>query len=61
MIWVAGKHDPTQSNSAANFARLPANPHSAFVSVDADHLETPDAGAGAIVNWVRALAAAQAS
>ena len=56
VIWVAGKQDPTQSNSAENFARLPANPHSAFVSVNADHLETPDAGAAAIVNWVRALA-----
>ena len=61
VIWVAGKENPTQSNSAANFARLPANPQSAFVSVDSNHLETPDAGAGAIVKWVRALAAGQGS
>jgi pimeloyl-ACP methyl ester carboxylesterase len=59
VIWVAGKQDPTQAGSADNFTRIPANPHNAFVSVDADHLETPDAGTGAIVSWVRALAAAQ--
>jgi pimeloyl-ACP methyl ester carboxylesterase len=61
VIWVAGTQDPTQSSSADNFARLPANPNSKYVSVNADHLETPDAGAAAIVNWVRALAAAQGS
>jgi pimeloyl-ACP methyl ester carboxylesterase len=58
VIWVAGKQDSTQASSADNFKRLPANPLNAFVSVDSDHLGTPDAGAGAIVNWVRALAAA---
>lgn len=59
VIWVAGTQDPTQRTSAGEFARLPANPLSKYVPVNAGHLDTPDAGAAAIVAWVKALAAAQ--
>lgn len=57
IIWVAGTSDPSQSASAEEFARIPANPLNEYVSVDAGHLDTPDAGASAIVNWMRALSA----
>lgn len=61
IIWVAGTSDPSQRRSEDDFARIPANPLNKYVSVDAGHLDTPDAGAGAILDWMRALAAAQPS
>jgi pimeloyl-ACP methyl ester carboxylesterase len=57
IIWVAGTSDPSQSASSEEFARIPANPLSKYVSVDSGHLDTPDVGANAIVNWMRALSA----
>jgi pimeloyl-ACP methyl ester carboxylesterase len=57
VIWVAGTADPTQATSAQAFAQIPANPQSKYVSVDVGHLQTPDAGTGAILDWMRALSA----
>jgi pimeloyl-ACP methyl ester carboxylesterase len=57
IVWVAGTSDPTQRASAEEFAGIPANPLSKYVSVDSGHLDTPDVGASAIVNWMRALSA----
>ncbi len=57
VIWVAGTADPTQVISAQAFAQIPANPQSKYVSVDAGHLQTPEAGAGAILDWMRTLSA----
>jgi len=61
VVWVAGTQDPSQRTSADEFARIPANPLNRYVSVQATHLETPDAGAGAIVDWLNALSGAQKS
>jgi hypothetical protein len=57
VIWVAGTADPTQAISAQAFAQIPANPQSKYVSVDVGHLQTPDGGTGAILDWMRALSA----
>jgi pimeloyl-ACP methyl ester carboxylesterase len=57
IIWVAGSADPTQTGSAAEFARIPANPASKYAAVDSGHLDTPDVGASAIVDWLRTLSA----
>jgi pimeloyl-ACP methyl ester carboxylesterase len=59
VIWVAGTDDPTQVLSAQEFAQIPANPLSKYASVNAAHLATPDAGASAMIDWVRALTAAK--
>ncbi|HEV8021163.1 MAG TPA: alpha/beta hydrolase [Candidatus Lustribacter sp.] len=61
IIWVAGTQDATQIGSEAEFARIPDNPLSKYVRVNAQHLETPDAGASAIVEWLNALGAGQGS
>ncbi len=61
VIWVAGTRDASQRRSADEFAQIPANPLNKYVSVNAQHLDTPDAGAGAIVEWMHALVAAQPS
>ena len=57
IVWVSGTRDPSQTNSANEFALVPANPLNKYVSVDAEHLDTPDVGASAIVNWMHALSA----
>jgi pimeloyl-ACP methyl ester carboxylesterase len=59
VIWVAGTDDPTQALSAQEFAQIPANPLSKYVRVNSGHLGTPDAGASAMIDWVRALSAAK--
>jgi len=59
VVWVAGTLDPSQAASAEEFARIPPNPLNKYVSVVSGHLDTPDAGAGAIVDWMRALSAGQ--
>ena len=59
VIWVAGTDDPTQVQSAQDFAQIPANPLSKYVNVNSGHLGTPDAGASAMIDWVRALSAAK--
>ena len=55
LLWIAGSADPTQRD-AELFPRAPANPQNRFVSVAANHLTTPDAGADAVLAWLAALA-----
>lgn len=55
VIWVAGTQDRSQDQAAALFARLPANPLNCFVQVSAAHLDTPAAGAGAVLDWLKTL------
>ena len=56
LLWVSGSSDPlTRLGRDYAFARAPADPRSRFIEVPADHLGTPDAAAGQIVDWVRGL------
>jgi pimeloyl-ACP methyl ester carboxylesterase len=57
IIWVAGSADRTQDQAAALFGRLPANPLNKFVQVGATHLDTPNAGTGPVLEWLKALPA----
>jgi esterase/lipase len=56
LLWVAGSRDSSQRGAGALFARAPANSLSAFVSVNASHLATPDAATVAILDWLDRLA-----
>jgi pimeloyl-ACP methyl ester carboxylesterase len=57
LLWVAGSADPTQRDSeGAYFQHAPANPLNRYVTVQANHLATPDAGSGAVLAWLAALA-----
>ncbi len=53
LLWVAGTRDGTQPASAPGV--LNSDPRTQFVSVDADHLGTPDAGTDAILAWLRTV------
>jgi pimeloyl-ACP methyl ester carboxylesterase len=56
LLWIAGTRDPTQrSEPAYAFDHAPPNPLNQFVSVDASHLETPDAGTDATLAWLDRL------
>jgi pimeloyl-ACP methyl ester carboxylesterase len=55
VLWVAGSRDGGQPASAPGV--LNANPLTQFVTVDADHLGTPDAGTAAILAWLARVAA----
>jgi pimeloyl-ACP methyl ester carboxylesterase len=57
IIWVAGNNDRTQDGAAALFAQLPSNPLNRFVQVIATHLDTPTAGASAVLDWLKTLPA----
>ncbi len=55
IIWVAGSEDRTQRQAAALFSRLPANALNRFVQVSSAHLDTPVAGAAAVLAWLPTL------
>lgn len=55
VIWVAGSLDRLQERAPALFQTLPANPLNRFVQVNADHLGTPAAGTGAVLDWLKTL------
>jgi len=55
LLWVAGTSDPGQTNASAEFGQVPANPLSRFVAVAGGHLETPNAGKSATLDWLRTL------
>jgi pimeloyl-ACP methyl ester carboxylesterase len=57
IIWVAGTRDRTQSRAEAWFARIPVNKLNRFVQVGSAHLDTPAAGAGAVLDWLLTLPA----
>jgi pimeloyl-ACP methyl ester carboxylesterase len=55
VIWVAGSMDHSQDAAPTLFARLPANPLNKFVQVTATHLDTPNAGTDAALDWLKTL------
>lgn len=55
IIWVAGTQDRTQTQATAWFARLPPNKLNRLVQVGSAHLDTPAAGAGAVLEWLQTL------
>lgn len=57
VIWVAGTQDPSQDQAQALFGRLPVNPRSRFIQVTSTHLGTPQAGANAVLDWLKTLPA----
>jgi pimeloyl-ACP methyl ester carboxylesterase len=57
IVWVAGSMDRTQRGADALYARLPANPLNRFIQVTAVHLDTPAAGAGTVLDWLKTLPA----
>ncbi len=57
VIWVAGSMDRTQDLAPTWFARLPANTLNKLVPVSATHLDTPNAGIGAVLDWLKTLPA----
>ena len=58
LLWVAGTSDPSQkSGPDFAFAKAPPNPLNRYVTVDSDHLGTPDAAKGAALAWLKDLLA----
>ena len=56
LLWVAGSRNSSQRDAASLFKRAPANPLSRYVTVNANHLGTPDAATVAILDWLDRLA-----
>ena len=55
LLWVAGTRDGSQKNAGDRFRTAPAHPENRFVTVKADHLGTPSAAFGPMVDWLQAL------
>jgi pimeloyl-ACP methyl ester carboxylesterase len=56
LLWVSGDGDPlTRLGKDYVFAKVPADPHNAYIVVSADHLGTPNAAATQIAQWVRGV------
>jgi pimeloyl-ACP methyl ester carboxylesterase len=56
LLWVVGTRDPLHAAGRSYaFDRAPANPHSSYQTVDADHFDTPAAARQIVVEWVKGL------
>jgi len=55
VLWVAGTRDPSQSIAPEAFTKIPANPLSKFVRIDADHAGASDAAGPAVTAWLATL------
>jgi esterase/lipase len=55
LLIVSGDNDPTQSNVASIFARVPSDPRNKRVTVEADHLGTPKASTATVLAWLKVL------
>jgi esterase/lipase len=55
LLIVTGTFDPTQRSVPNLFARAPPHPLNQYVTVNADHLDTPRAGRDAVLAWVKRL------
>ena len=52
-LWVIGSSDPLLAAGRAYvFDKLPANPHSRYLEIDANHLNTPALAAEQVVAWI---------
>ena len=56
LLMVSGNNDPTQLNAGNIFAHAPFDPRNKHLTVEADHLGTLAASAGAVLSWLKALA-----
>lgn len=56
VLWVSGTSDRSQLPESNGFGRVPANPLNRYVTVDSNHLGTPNAARGAVVAWLKDLA-----
>lgn len=53
VLWVIGRSDPLfAAGRAYAFDKLPANPRSRYLEVDANHLTTPAVAAEQVVAWI---------
>jgi esterase/lipase len=56
LLWVAGTEDPTQRRGPSfAFDKAAPQPLNHYVTVTANHLETPDAGRAALLAWLAEL------
>ena len=55
VLWVAGTRDPSQGIAPEAFAKIPVNPLSQLVQIDADHAGAPDAAGPAVTAWLTKL------
>ena len=55
LLIVSGSADPTQRGIDAVYAHAPHDPHNAHVTVNSDHIGTPNAATAAVVAWLKNL------
>ncbi|MBL8471143.1 MAG: alpha/beta hydrolase [Rhodocyclaceae bacterium] len=56
ILWVVGDQDPlSRLGPQYAFQRAPHHPASKYVSVNADHANTPDAAVAEVLAWIQAL------
>ena len=61
LLIVSGSADPTQRGIDAVYARAPHDPHNAHVTVNSDHIGTPNAATAAVVAWLKIQAIKRSS
>lgn len=56
LLWVVGDKDPLYPfGSGYAFDKAPKHPASKYVVVQADHISTPDAAIGTVLEWIKSL------
>lgn len=56
VLWVVGTSDPLfPAGTSYGYDKTPSHEASKYLVVEADHANTPDASAGQVVKWLKAL------
>lgn len=58
VLWVTPMGDAPPLRPSYGFQQLPANPESKFTQVQSGHMSVPDASAGVVLEWVKAVISA---
>lgn len=57
LLWAAGDRDQSQKPVAKAMELVPADPLNRFITVSADHMDTPDAATDTVLAWLQEVAA----
>jgi pimeloyl-ACP methyl ester carboxylesterase len=55
LLWVSGTRDPSQLPKEVGYDRVPPGPFNRYARIDADHMETQEAAADLVIEWLRGL------
>ena len=54
-LYIEGNKDPIRGGPSSVFSKAPSHPLSKYLSVDADHMDTPEVASDQVVEWLKVI------